>query len=103
MRILEFDSSITLSNNRQSKADIELWDCSGDSKFQTTWPALAWELHGVIFLFNPEDETQAKDLDFYYEHFVKKPGLQDSNCLVLAFPHEDGTAKYGSSKLCKYH
>ena len=90
-------------NNRNSKADIELWDCSGNTKFQNTWPALVWELHGIIFVFDPDNDTHGRELDFYYEHFVKKAGIQDGNCLALALNRSDVGGSFGksSAKLCK--
>ncbi len=101
VRVLEFDVNVNV-NNRSSKAEVELWDCSGNSKFQNTWPALVWELHGIIFVFNPEDETHGPDLDFYYANFVKKSNIQDSNCLVLAFNNSDEESKPGNVKLCNF-
>lgn len=84
--------------NRQSRADVELWDCSGSSRFSTSWPAIVWELHGVIFVFNPDNESHGADLDFYYDNFVKKSGLQDSNCIVFA--HVRGGSSNKKAKLC---
>lgn len=97
VRILEFDTNVPI-NNRNSKADIELWDCSGNHKFQNTWPALIWELHGLVFVFNPEEEGHGRELDFFYDQFVKKSDIQDSHCLVLAFPKDESSRNV---KLCK--
>ena len=36
-----------------AKVDVELWDTSGNSKFDNCWPALAREAHGVMFVFHP--------------------------------------------------
>ena len=36
-----------------AKVDVELWDTSGNSKFDICWPALAREAHGVMFVFHP--------------------------------------------------
>lgn len=88
-------------NNRQARADIELWDCSGNSKFSSSWPALVWELHGVIFVFNPDVESHGADMDFYYDQFVRKSGLQDTNCIVFA--HVRGNSGRKVAKLCRVH
>jgi hypothetical protein len=45
-------------NGRFVKTDIELWDASGSPTFKSCWPAVAWETHGVVFVFNPEDDQQ---------------------------------------------
>ena len=39
--------------NRMAKVDVELWDTSGNVRFEKCWPALAREAHGVIFVFHP--------------------------------------------------
>ena len=51
---------------------MELWDVSGSSRYQATWPALAWELHGIIFVFDPNIDSHSDDLNMYYEQFCKK-------------------------------
>ena len=99
VRILEFDQNITV-NNRNSKADIELWDCSGDRKFSEAWPALAWELTGVIFVFNPDDDSHKDALDYFYDNFVRKSKLSDSNAIVFAMS-TSRTKSSAKISLCK--
>ena len=36
-----------------AKVDVELWDTSGNLKYDNCWPALAREAHGVMFVFHP--------------------------------------------------
>ena len=36
-----------------AKVDVELWDTSGNLRFDNCWPALAREAHGVMFVFHP--------------------------------------------------
>ena len=60
---------------------------------------LAWELHGIIFVFNPDDDTHGDELDYFYDHFAKKTAIPDSNCLVLAFNRDE--TNNGNVKLCK--
>ena len=43
---------------RFTKTDIELWDSSGNPQYKSCWPAIAWETHALIFVFNPEDDRQ---------------------------------------------
>lgn len=43
--------------------DVELWDCSGDTKYESCWSALARDTNGVIFLYNPDQANQDKDLE----------------------------------------
>ena len=40
-----------------AKVDVELWDTSGNLRFDKCWPALAREAHGVMFVFHPGRKT----------------------------------------------
>ena len=40
VRILEFESSNLNVNNRFAKADVELWDASGNHSFEPSWDGL---------------------------------------------------------------
>ena len=39
--------------NRHVNVEVELWDTSGNVKFQSMWPALSHEANGIVFVFNP--------------------------------------------------
>ncbi|XP_014245644.1 intraflagellar transport protein 22 homolog [Cimex lectularius] len=77
VRILEFEIP-------QRKIEIELWDCSGDDKYENVWPVFLWEVNGVVLVFNPEEASQLPELDRFYENFVKKTILPHNNALVIA-------------------
>ncbi len=49
-RILEFNSSTGLP--------IELWDVSGDRRFDSGWPAIQKDTTAVIIVFNGDDAEQ---------------------------------------------
>ena len=36
-----------------AKVDVELWDTSGNPRFDNCWPALSRDAHGVMFVFHP--------------------------------------------------
>ena len=88
-------------NNRNAKADVELWDISGNPRYKTTWPALAWELHGLIFVFSPEIDSHGDDLNMFYENFAKKAGIPDTNCIVFAHVKDGPTGGRRNVKLSK--
>ncbi len=62
VRILEFESQNLNVNNRYAKADVELWDASGNHSFESSWPAIQRDAHGVIFVFDPEREQVCESL-----------------------------------------
>ncbi|XP_073956327.1 intraflagellar transport protein 22 homolog isoform X3 [Choristoneura fumiferana] len=48
VRIVEFELSNINVNDKIYNNDIELWDCSGDHRFESCWPALRVGVQGVI-------------------------------------------------------
>ena len=50
--------------NRYGNLEVELWDTSGNLKFQSHWPALSNDANGVVFVFNP-GESENENL-FHY-------------------------------------
>jgi Rab-like protein 5 len=70
-------------SNRSEKTEIELWDCSGDLKYESCWAALSEESNGVIFVYNPKDPDQAKELNQWYTHFVQQYGVREECCMVI--------------------
>ncbi|KDR18061.1 intraflagellar transport protein 22 homolog isoform X2 [Zootermopsis nevadensis] len=84
VRILEFEMQNLNVNNEKLKAEIELWDCSGDHKFEACWPALQRDTHGIIFIYNPSSAHHARDLELLYNYFVTQTGFSHKNCVVFA-------------------
>lgn len=99
-RILEMEQDLKI-NNRTEKTEIEIWDCSGDLKYESCWPALADDSNGIIFVLNPNESTHAKELNQWYTFFVKDSGMRDEVCLVISnrFTTEDGITGKGDAKL----
>jgi len=94
VRILEFESSHLQVDQRAVRADVELWDVSGDAdRFRACWPAVRSDAHGVIFVFDPHKEEQAKELEPFYEYFVGATGsgsLGEAQCVVMASCRANG-------------
>ena len=67
VRILEFESPNLNVNNRFARADVELWDASGNHSFEASWPAIARDAHGVIFVFDPERERDARRVEIQWD------------------------------------
>eukprot|EP00105_Crassostrea_gigas_P028405 XP_011450045.1 PREDICTED: intraflagellar transport protein 22 homolog [Crassostrea gigas] len=85
VRILEFESQ---TNSRQG-VDVELWDVSGDPKFEPCWSALAKDTNGVIFVYNPDQPNHDKDLENWYNYFVENQNIKESACIIFAH-HKPG-------------
>lgn len=102
VRILEFESPNLNVNNRFAKADVELWDASGNHSFESSWPAIARDAHGVVFVFDPERERDARELEVFYSEFVQKRGVSDAQCVVFAHFKDSGGGGRKGVKLCKF-
>ncbi|CAF0771380.1 unnamed protein product [Brachionus calyciflorus] len=97
-RILEMEQEMKISN-RKEKCDIELWDCSGDLKYDACWTAMSHDANGIVFVFNPYEASQSKELNQWYTHFVQNSGIREECCLVIANKYESETGTPNSSKL----
>jgi hypothetical protein len=87
LRILEcFFDGINLGGGRRvgrgTRAAVELWDCSGNTKFQGCWPAMKNKIDGIIFVFNPEVQGQERELEFWHKSFAGE--LSDDRFVVFA-------------------
>ncbi|NWU55470.1 IFT22 protein, partial [Dromas ardeola] len=61
------------------------------SRFETCWPALMKDSHGVIIIFNPELPSHLKEIEMWYSCFVQQQPLLDGQCLLVAH-HKPGSA-----------
>jgi len=79
-RILEFETSPRGCKN----VDVEMWDCSGDRKFESCWPAMARDASGAVFVYNPDQPNHDKELDSWYDFIIKNHHLKEPQCHVFA-------------------
>ncbi|XP_025756170.1 intraflagellar transport protein 22 homolog isoform X2 [Oreochromis niloticus] len=86
--ILEFESQPEGSSDKS--CEVELWDCSGDFKFESCWPAIMKDSSGVVIIFNPDVPSHLKEIEMWHSMFISSQGLQDSQCLLIAH-HKPGS------------
>ena len=96
LRIVEFESGNLNVNNRFARAEVELWDVSGDPSARSCWPAVKKDAHGVVFVFDPASEEQARGLEPFYEYLVEKGGISETQCVVFASCRPDGKVSRGA-------
>ncbi|KAI6198335.1 Rab-like protein 5 [Aphelenchoides fujianensis] len=82
VRIIEFESYELSADDIRVEPDVELWDCSGDRRFENCWPAFRRFADAVILVANP-DTHHGEDLLPWYHEFVLKGGLRHEQVLVL--------------------
>ncbi|XP_060803376.1 intraflagellar transport protein 22 homolog [Amyelois transitella] len=84
VRIVEFEVSNLSINGKIVNIDIELWDCSGDHKFEPCWPALRLGVHGVILVCSPSTvQVAAREMELLYNYFVSQPKLAAKQCVLF--------------------
>lgn len=91
-RILEFDELIGTPHGELSRR-VELWDCSGDQKFEGCWPAICDALDGAVVSFDPTNKSQANDVRIWCEWFCKRAGLSDGQVVIFAHGELSGVHK----------
>jgi len=93
-RILEFDEMAKAGKTSMSM-QVELWDCSGDRRYESCWTAILRETHGVIMVYDPTIKEQEKDIEMWHKSFVAPLGLPDSHILIMAHQaHAVGGRQY---------
>ncbi|KOB79070.1 putative rab-like protein 5-like isoform 1 [Operophtera brumata] len=84
VRIVEFELSNLNINGKSTNVDIELWDCSGDHKFESCWPALRLGIQGVILVCSPNTlQAAAREMELLYNYFVSQPKLSAKQCVLF--------------------
>ncbi|KAG8338725.1 Intraflagellar transport protein 22 [Homalodisca vitripennis] len=79
VRIVEFETQNSNINNGGFKTDVELWDCSGDLKFENFWPAIYKDANGIVFVCDLSVPDASSKLDYYFESFCLLPLFHQQN------------------------
>ncbi|KAG7188213.1 hypothetical protein KM043_016083 [Ampulex compressa] len=85
VRILEFEVDNIEVNDKHVSKDIELWDCSGDRKFQNCWTTMRKDVQGVLLVYSNNSENCLKELQEFYDYFVDQIKLGPEKCVILCF------------------
>eukprot|EP01006_Ploeotia_vitrea_P035207 TRINITY_DN65846_c2_g1_i2.p1 TRINITY_DN65846_c2_g1~~TRINITY_DN65846_c2_g1_i2.p1 ORF type:complete len:192 (+),score=90.31 TRINITY_DN65846_c2_g1_i2:108-683(+) len=89
VRVLETERDIhSVSRDGAKETDarvaVELWDCSGDQKYEQCWPAIMQDLHGLVVVFDPTSTAQANDVRLWVKWFCKHAKLQTGQAIIFA-------------------
>ncbi|CAD5226437.1 unnamed protein product [Bursaphelenchus xylophilus] len=90
VRIIEFESIELSSGDQRIEPEVELWDCSGDRRYETCWPAMRRFVDAVIITCNP-GETKGDDLILWHNEFVQKVGLRPQQAIVFLHHSSENT------------
>jgi Rab-like protein 5 len=98
LRILEFSTTIDVSG-LQSTISAQIWDTSGAEKYNSTWPAIAYEADGVVLVYNAFDKGQSRAVANYVKAFAQR--LPAHVVLLVAHKIGDSTEKPNRARLPK--
>ena len=94
-RIVDFERDAPANFTQLGKISIELWDVSGDLKYEKCWGPIQQKVDGIIFVFNPSDPESEGDLKKFIEGFPKALKVKQSFCLCYINNHSaDGNQTY---------
>lgn len=83
-RILEFEKEIDMDN-----VDVELWDCSGDRKFENCWNAIENNTDGIILVYSPDDKINEREIKLLYTRFVKNSKfINNEQCIGISWSEQ---------------
>mmetsp|Transcript_23861 Transcript_23861/g.38349 ORF Transcript_23861/g.38349 Transcript_23861/m.38349 type:complete len:196 (+) Transcript_23861:87-674(+) len=70
--------------NDYSTIPVELWDVSGDIKYEHCWPAITDGLNGLIIVYNPKNQMQSKEVSLWMEAFCKNSDVTSGQVVIWA-------------------
>ena len=107
VRILEFEKPYTdeqianipvLKKNKVNKVKIELWDMSGDRRFEQEWPAIKYGANGVIIVIDAVNDKYEASIDEWMNNFCSE--INPDNVTCFSYKKDDSK---GISKMKQSH
>ena len=90
VRIIEFEKNMPASAGFLSKVHIELWDVSGDWRYERCWGPIQKGAHGIIFVLDPGSPTGEDQLPQFQRNFMQATGLSNSQMFLYVNNHRSG-------------
>ncbi|CAH8540470.1 unnamed protein product [Schistosoma margrebowiei] len=88
VRILEYEQKVKIKG-KISKVEVELWDASGDKKYETCWPAIFKGSNGIVFVYNPDNPNHVNDLQNWYRAVPPSLGLSEQQMCIICHKKPD--------------
>ncbi|XP_054103815.1 intraflagellar transport protein 22 homolog isoform X3 [Callithrix jacchus] len=79
-----------LANFLTESSDITEYSPTQGVRFESCWPALMKDAHGVVIVFNADIPSHRKEMEMWYSCFVQQQSLQDTQCMLIAH-HKPGS------------
>ncbi|XP_070951379.1 uncharacterized protein [Macaca nemestrina] len=79
-----------LANVLTESSDITEYSPTQGVRFESCWPALMKDAHGVVIVFSADIPSHRKEMEMWYSCFVQQQLLQDTQCMLIAH-HKPGS------------
>ena len=99
-RIVDFERDPPPSVSQFGKVNVELWDVSGDFKFENCWAPIQKDANGIIFVYDPNNPESEDDLKKFIAMFPKALQIRQSFCLCYINYHNSDGSLNGSIPKC---
>lgn len=50
-------------DSKYTKVELQIWDVSGNKRYQNCWPAILKGAHGVILVYNSDQPSHTKEVE----------------------------------------
>ena len=93
-RIVEFERDPPASVSQYGKINVELWDVSGDFKYEKCWAPIQQDVQGIMFVHDPAGGEEAEDqLKIFIEKFPKALRIKPGFCQLIINHHNADPSK----------
>jgi len=82
LRIVDFERDPPPGVSNFGKIHVELWDISGDFKYEKCWAPMQKDANGIIFVYDPAQPNCEEILAQFVQQFPKAMTLQPKFCMV---------------------
>ena len=87
----------TLKKNKLNKVKIEIWDMSGDRRFESTWPSIKYGANGVIIVIDSVNDKYEGIIGEWMTNFCNEIDPENVTCFSYKKDDSKGLAKVKQS------
>lgn len=111
VRILELEKNLTgelakklkkFNKSTDSNLNIELWDMSGDKKYQPYWPAIKYGAHAIIIVIDAVSIRYESALDDWLKGFCGND-FDKKRVFCFSYKKEDAKKPVKGKKTCNQY
>ena len=92
-RIVDFERDAPGTVKQFGKIHVELWDVSGDFKYEKCWAPIQTDAQGIMFVYDPSNPDSENDLKMFVEKFPKALKVKQSLCYCFINSHNSESTK----------